>query len=100
MPLVSTVSMNRFEQVVCGQLQPNDLNTGELADLIEQFNAYYREGKPVISDHRYDQFMSELAVRSPDHPLLHRVEPEPEESFGGKRVRLTSPMLSLEKAYT
>lgn len=100
MPLASTVSINRFEQVVCGQLQPNDLDTGELADLIEQFNAYYREGKPVISDHRYDQLMSELAVRSPDHPLLHRVEPEPEESFGGKRVRLASPMLSLEKAYT
>ncbi len=97
---VSTVSMNRFEQVVCGQIQLPDLDIDELADLIEQFNAYYREGKPVISDHRYDQLMSELAVRDPNHPLLHRVEPEPEESFGGKRVRLTSPMLSLDKAYT
>lgn len=101
MPLASLSPINRFEQVVCGQIQPHELGSDELIDLIEQFNAYYREGKPVISDYRYDQFISELSVRKPDHRLLHSVEAEPGNSISvGNRVRHALPMLSLDKAYT
>lgn len=100
MPLSQTTT-SRFEQIVCGQIPAYALGDNELIEMITRFNELYREGKPTISDHRYDQeFLGELARRQPDHPLLHRVEPENTETFGGKRVRLVVPMLSLDKAYT
>lgn len=100
MPLSQT-AMSRFDLIAIGQITANTLSDNDLIDAIEQFNTCYREGKPIITDHRYDhEFLGELTRRQPGHPLLHRVEPESTETFCGKRVRHEIPMLSLDKAYT
>ncbi|MEK6194756.1 MAG: DNA ligase [Deltaproteobacteria bacterium] len=65
---------------------------------LEECNAAYRSGNPLVSDHEYDGLVERLRQLSPDHPFLVRVEPE---TFTGKQeIRHPVPMLSTEKAYT
>jgi DNA ligase (NAD+) len=67
-----------------------------VADL-ERYNETYRAGTPLISDHEYDQLVEKLRAVDPEHPFLHRVEPE---VFSARRkIRHPAPMLSTEKAY-
>lgn len=69
-----------------------------LVKRIEQFNAAYRGGLPLVTDQQYDLLVEQLRELDPEHPFLRQVEPE---SFSGKReVRHPVPMLSTEKAYT
>ncbi len=68
-----------------------------VADL-ERNNQAYRVGTPLISDSEYDQLVEKLRAAEPEHPFLHRVEPE---VFSERRkIRHPVPMLSTEKAYT
>ncbi len=65
---------------------------------LEECNAAYRSGSPLVSDHEYDDLVGRLRHFAPDHPFLVRVEPE---TFTGKQeIRHPVPMLSTEKAYT
>jgi len=65
---------------------------------LEKYNQAYRAGAPLISDREYDQLVEQLRAVAPDHPFLHRVEPE---VFSARReIRHPVPMLSTEKAYT
>lgn len=79
---------------------PLDLpdETTQLVERLREYNAAYRQGAPLISDARYDALIARLREISPDHPFLHRVEPE---TFSNRReVRHPVPMLSTDKAYT
>ena len=79
-----------------------ELSTEELVKFLEEANAAYRSGKPIVDDSTYDQvYRAELTARDPDHPFLNTVEPEAEpESASTKKVRHLQPMLSTDKAYT
>jgi len=70
----------------------------QLVNDLEKYNQAYRAGEPLISDREYDQLVEQLRALAPDHPFLHRVEPE---VFSARReIRHPMPMLSTEKAYT
>ena len=63
-----------------------------LAERLTELNDQYRQGAPAVSDRQYDLLVDRLRELDPDHPFLHRVEPE---IFSGKReVRHPVPMLS------
>ncbi len=69
-----------------------------LISKLEEYNAAYRRGTPLVGDTVYDNLVARLTELAPDHPFLQTVEPE---VFEGKRqVRHPVPMLSTEKAYT
>jgi DNA ligase (NAD+) len=69
-----------------------------LAERLAELNEAYRRGAPVVGDAQYDLLVGRLRQLAPDHPFLHRVEPE---TFAGKReIRHPAPMLSTDKAYT
>lgn len=69
-----------------------------LVERLTEYNDAYRRGAPMVSDGQYDLLLARLREIDPDHPFLHRVEPE---SFSGKReIRHPIPMLSTDKAYT
>ena len=70
----------------------------KLITKLEECNAAYRSGSPLVSDHAYDDLVERLRQLAPDHPFLSRVEPE---TFTNKQeIRHPVPMLSTEKAYT
>ena len=69
-----------------------------LAAELEKYNRAYRRGQPLISDPEYDELVEELRRLDPQHPFLHRVEPEVFETR--REIRHPVPMLSTEKAYT
>ncbi|MCR1345277.1 NAD-dependent DNA ligase [Acidithiobacillus ferrooxidans] len=71
-----------------------------LVHKLEEANAAYRAGDPIMSDAEYDALVEKLRTEHPEHPFLNAVEPEPTEFFGGTKVRHHAPMLSTEKAYT
>ncbi|RJQ70732.1 MAG: DNA ligase [Desulfobacteraceae bacterium] len=74
------------------------IDTDQLANQLEKYNAAYRSGQPLVDDATYDRMVEQLRVLDPRHPFLHAIEPE---QFGGrKEVRHPYPMLSLEKAYS
>jgi len=69
-----------------------------IVEKLQQYNAAYRSGSPLVSDEVYDALAEELRKLEPDHPFLHAVEPE--LLTAKKEVRHPTPMLSTEKAYT
>ncbi|NPA24248.1 MAG: DNA ligase [Deltaproteobacteria bacterium] len=69
-----------------------------LVEKLEAYNRAYRRGEPLVSDTEYDNLVEDLRRQDPDHPWLHRVEPE--EFNGRVEIRHPEPMLSTEKAYT
>jgi len=71
--------------------------TDSLVKDLEEANAAYREGNPILSDDLYDHMIGTLKELNPNHPYLHSIEPE---KIGKKEVRHPKPMLSMEKAYT
>jgi DNA ligase (NAD+) len=74
------------------------MSVDELVRRLEELNRAYRQGTPLVPDEVYDALVEELRTQAPDHPFLHRVEPE---EFRGRRlVPHPAPMLSTEKAYT
>ncbi len=76
--------------------QVTQLDDMELLEFIQLANLFYRAGEPLVSDDDYDFFyLAELRRRLPDHPFLHRVEPE----ILTKTVELPARMLSTDKAY-
>ena len=71
----------------------------ELVQLLEHHNRLYWElNAPEISDVRYDEIVRALQKIDPDNPLLSQVH-TPSVAGAGK-VKHTSPMLSLDKAYS
>jgi len=69
-----------------------------LLEFIIIANLLYRGGVPLVSDTLYDfVFLEELKKRNPEHPFLHKVEPEP--SLSGKTVELPVRMFSTAKSY-
>jgi len=74
------------------------VNVDELAARLEDYNAAYRAGQPLVDDATYDSLVEQLRVLDPQHPYLQKVEPE--KFSGRKEVRHPQPMLSLDKAYT
>jgi DNA ligase (NAD+) len=75
-----------------------ELADEQLEEFLQIANLLYRGGENLISDALYDfTFLAELKNRSPDHPFLHTVEPEPLAL--AKTVELPVRMLSTEKAY-
>ncbi|HCU69911.1 MAG TPA: DNA ligase, partial [Desulfomicrobium sp.] len=60
-----------------------------LAERLAEYNEAYRRGAPVVTDAQYDQLIGRLRELAPEHPFLHRVEPE---TFAGKReIRHPAP---------
>ncbi len=81
-----------------GTIDPADLDDEQLVRFLEAVNLLYRAGEQLITDLDYDfVFLAELQQRQPDHPYLHRVEPETLPEM--KTVELPVRMLSTEKAY-
>ena len=83
---------------------PETLTTPQLVMVIAKLNGHYRTGKPLISDQSFDQhYLAELKRRSPSHPYLSMVQPEPIIIASGvaSKGRIIHPrkMLSTNKAY-
>ncbi len=69
-----------------------------LIQRLEEYNVAYRAGTPLVSDEHYDTLVESLRKLDPQHPFLHKVEPE---VFTDKQeIRHPLPMLSTDKAYT
>lgn len=62
---------------------------------LQQYNQYYREGHPIISDAAYDILVDELRVLDPDNEWLKHTEPAPVS--GSRKRTLPMPMKSLNK---
>ena len=75
----------------------NPSSIAELVDLLETYNAAYRDGAPLVADDEYDRLVERLREMDPQHPFLQAVEPE--QFTGRQQVRHPVPMLSIEKAY-
>jgi len=81
-------------------LAPALLSDEQLLEALEALNRAYRQGTPWISDAEYDHlWIAELRDRNPNHPFLHRVEPEPAGTFSGEIIHHSIRMLSTDKAY-
>ena len=92
------LSQPRINDLIQNPILVETVSDAELIDFLKIANILYRSGQSIISDHDYDFiYLSELKKRTPDHPLLHTVEPEP--PFAGKTVDLPVIMLSTDKAY-
>lgn len=71
----------------------------ELAERIDYLNrSYWENGEQEVEDAEYDALMRELEAISPAHPLLNAIHGATVTSSGN--VRLSHPMLSLDKAYS
>lgn len=69
----------------------------ELAEQIADANRrYHALGTPLLSDAEYDALVDKLQELAPEHPVLQQVGNRP--AVDG--VLHTTPMLSLQKAYT
>lgn len=78
------------------QREPSQLSDNELLEFLQLANLLYRGGEPLIADEDYDfRYLAELRRRTPNHPFLENVEPEPL----AKTVALPARMLSTDKAY-
>ncbi len=92
------ISQKDLNKILAGEIDAASLTEEQLVELLESFNILYRGGESLVADDIYDfVFLEELRLRTPDHPFLHRVEPE--ALVGVKTVALPSRMLSTEKAY-
>jgi DNA ligase (NAD+) len=91
----------KFSNVIAGNITASSLSLEELEYCLTRFNDSYRSGTELVSDHRYDhEFKKALSVINPEHELLSRIEPEPDNAFGKlPQVRHKSPMLSTENAF-
>jgi DNA ligase (NAD+) len=77
----------------------SELNENQLARIIHYHDTqYWKKGKPIIPDVRYDQLHRALNKLNPDHPLLHAVHGAAVAAAG--TVKHEKPMLSLNKAYS
>ncbi len=75
----------------------------ELAQLIQKYQTSYYTGEAEISDAEFDALWDQLKKRQSDHPLLHKIGSDLNETLvitGGtfKKVRHSIPMGSQEKA--
>ena len=70
-------------------------NTERVA-LLTKYNKAYRAGKSLIKDQEYDLLKEELRKWDPTNQFLLIVE---EEDIKGKKVKHSSPMLSIDKVY-
>lgn len=96
-----SVMRELVNDVLFGAIEITAVADDQLVAVLSFLNAAYRRGEPVVGDEVYDGiFLAELQERNPSHPFLTTVEPEPEATFSGNRVRHPRPMLSTEKAYT
>jgi DNA ligase (NAD+) len=78
----------------------DELTDKELSALTIEMNISFRKGFPIVSDDLYDHvYMRALSIRTPDHPLLSGIQPEPEID-SKKLVKHPTRMLSTDKAYT
>ena len=78
---------------------PKLWKTSKLVSFLEKASLAYRNGSPIIDDDTYDHiYLAELRKREPEHPLLNKIEEEPD--FGTGRLRHSEPMLSIEKSYS
>jgi DNA ligase (NAD+) len=92
------LSFDQIEEIAAGKIPTAELGDDQLLEFIVLANLLYRAGEPLVDDTEYDfTFLAEFANRSPNHPFLHHVEPEP---VTAKTVELPMRMLSTEKAYT
>ncbi|OGV49243.1 MAG: hypothetical protein A2X49_10015 [Lentisphaerae bacterium GWF2_52_8] len=71
----------------------------ELSTLISYHNSlYWEKSEPEITDEDYDSLLRRLGELNPEHPLVLAVHAPLVASSG--KVRHSSPMLSLNKAYS
>lgn len=78
------------------------LTIKELEKEIRRHNRlYFEENRPEISDYEFDRLVEQLKEMKPDSPVLGEIPSEraPGEK-GFKKVRHTTPMLSLDKCYS
>ena len=80
-------------------LDYSKMSADELAELLAYHNRLYWElNAPEISDAEFDVIYEKLRQLAPEHPALSQIY-TPEVGVRGK-VKHSSPMLSLDKAYT
>ena len=95
-----SLSKNKINSLVSGEILPEDLDIDELVEFCEIANLEYRKGNPIISDSDYDFiYLKDLKKRNPNHPILKKVEPE-DNAFSEEKVLLPRAMLSIDKAYS
>ena len=78
----------------------------ELRTLLEKYQrAYYVDGRPLVSDLKYDRLFDELSLLEKENPSL-RTPDSPTQRVGSDltsdfpEVEHTIPVLSLDKAYS
>lgn len=76
-----------------------EVNENELEETIRHHNRLYFElQKPEISDYEFDRLVERLKKINPHSAVLTEIPSEGSKQL--KKVRYTSPMLSLDKCYT
>ena len=94
----SSLTVREFLEIAELKCDVNELTDTQLEEFLTAANLLYRGGVPVIADSVYDfTFLAELKKRNPEHPFLHKVEPE--ALTLAKTVPLPVQMLSTDKAY-
>lgn len=95
---LAVLSEEEAAAIAVGEIAAAELSGEQLEEFLQIANLLYRGGENLITDAQYDFiFLAELKNRSPGHPFLHTVEPEP--LVLAKTVELPVRMLSTEKAY-
>lgn len=67
---------------------------------LTEYNTYYREGAPRVSDEVYDALEAKLIEFYPESKLLKKVGVKSKASIKTQKVKHATKMLSLDKAYT
>lgn len=60
-------------------------------------DAYWKKGKPIMSDPQYDKLVEKLRKLSPNDPLLNLVG---DDAIPGEKIKHERQMLSLAKVYS
>ncbi len=81
------------------KVSPEEMGVDELEEAIRHHNRLYFElQKPEISDYEFDRLVERLKKMNPHSAVLTEIPSEGSKEL--KKVRHTSPMLSLDKCYT
>lgn len=77
----------------------DELDRDKLEQIITYHNnLYWENGSPIISDTQYDSLVAKLKQIDPQNELIHKVYAPKVSSMGS--VKHSSPLLSLDKAYS
>lgn len=76
------------------------MNTAKLVSRLENAQAAYYNGTPILSDAAYDALEDKLRTLNPDHPFLSKIGAPAPKDGAWPKVKHGQPMSSLNKVQT